>query len=230
MLKTRQYHDRLIFNMGIPTPGKDGFYIEHIYQRFQSRPTSHPVRDSLIPISMQKSNIAPISPFVQPRKELDKVFLSPLRAWMSGHAVEGGHKVIFADISINLRGFRRTFQHGSYRVMYNVLNGLEGNLSPIISYCCQQIAIWEEIMRQIALIKVYTEVMKYIHHGMKCGIHFRRGRFLQMVEQSCLQMIGAHVTSAIINFSSTTINFDTMFIYKFGSNEPLFDISWQVEN
>ena len=28
MLKLRRYHDRLIFNMGIPIPGKDGLYIE----------------------------------------------------------------------------------------------------------------------------------------------------------------------------------------------------------
>ena len=28
MLKTRRSHDRLIFNMGIPIPGKDGLYIE----------------------------------------------------------------------------------------------------------------------------------------------------------------------------------------------------------
>ena len=27
MLKIRRSHDRLIFNMGIPIPGKDGFYI-----------------------------------------------------------------------------------------------------------------------------------------------------------------------------------------------------------
>ena len=29
MLKIRQSHDRLIFNMGIPIPGKDGLYIEN---------------------------------------------------------------------------------------------------------------------------------------------------------------------------------------------------------
>ena len=28
MLKIRRSHDRLIFNMGIPIPGKDGLYIE----------------------------------------------------------------------------------------------------------------------------------------------------------------------------------------------------------
>ena len=28
MLNIRGSHDRLIFNMGIPTPGKDGLYIE----------------------------------------------------------------------------------------------------------------------------------------------------------------------------------------------------------
>ena len=28
MLKLRRSHDRLIFNMGIPIPGKDGLYIE----------------------------------------------------------------------------------------------------------------------------------------------------------------------------------------------------------
>ena len=28
MLKKRRSHDRLIFNMGIPIPGKDGLYIE----------------------------------------------------------------------------------------------------------------------------------------------------------------------------------------------------------
>ena len=28
MLKIRRSHDHLIFNMGIPIPGKDGFYIE----------------------------------------------------------------------------------------------------------------------------------------------------------------------------------------------------------
>ena len=28
MLKIRRSHDRLIFNMGMPIPGKDGLYIE----------------------------------------------------------------------------------------------------------------------------------------------------------------------------------------------------------
>ena len=145
---------------------------------------------------------------------------------MGWNTMEGDHEVICAYITINFCGFRWAFQHGSYRVTYNALNGLEGNMSLIISYRCQKVAIGEEIMRQIAALKVHTQVMKYIHHGLKCGINFRGGSFLQMVEQRRLQVIGAHMTSATISFSSTTINFYMMFICKFGSNEPLFDIIW----
>ena len=85
---------------------------------------------------------------------------------------EGGHKVVWTDITINLCGFGRAFQNGSYRVADNILNSLKGNLSLILSNRSQEIALWEEVMRQIASLDVHTQVMKNIHHNVKCGINF----------------------------------------------------------
>ena len=186
--------------------------VQHIYKRCQCWPARHHAGSDVRPISIEKSSVAPLPPLIQPWEELDKVFMSPLRAWIGRNIVEGEHKVVWTDITVNLHGCRRAFQNGSYRITNNVPNGLNGNLSLILSHRSQEITLWEEVMRQIATLKVQTQVMKYIHHDVKRRIDFWRRRFLQVVEQRRLQVITAHMTSAIVSYISSTIDFHTVFV------------------
>ena len=57
MLKIRRSRDRLIFNMGIPIPGKDGLYIETGPWIHPSLAPSHQYMDGLLVTYRRVSNI-----------------------------------------------------------------------------------------------------------------------------------------------------------------------------